>query len=409
MWLSESSRTGPGWGGPWAVRRTCGAPNTAFRGALDVRVIRLRALQRRRTREISMTFDAYYTLRPLIPRWMQIKVRRRIALRIHRRHRDRWPISEATAGLPPSWPGWPDGKRFAVVLTHDVEHHAGLARCEALAALEEERGLRAAFGFVPLRYETPERLRRTIADRGLEVMIHDLYHDGKLYPNLYNFAHRRETINGFLERWETRGFSSGSMHHNLPWISQLNIDYSVSTNDVDPFEPQACGLGRIFPCWVQSPDGEGRGFVEMPYTLPQDFTLFVLLGEQSNAIWRRKLDWIAARGGMALIKTHPDYMVFSNERKPVDGYPVELYTDLLDYLGERYGDEAWFAQPSEVARYWRGLRPADGESANTIAWRETLCASCRRAHAAGWLREFRPRHGVKTARETSPASEVVKD
>src|ERR1035438_6836677 len=90
------------------------------------------------------------------------------------------------------------------------------------------------------------------------------------------------------------------MHHNLPWICQLNIDYSISTYDVDPFEPQACGLGRIFPFWVQSPDGEGPGFVEMPYTLPQDFTLFVLLGERSTATWRRKLDWIAANGGMAL-------------------------------------------------------------------------------------------------------------
>jgi hypothetical protein len=97
-------------------------------------------------------------------------------------------------------------------------------------------------------------------------------------------------INEFLERWETRGFSSGAMHHNLAWISHLNIDYSHATYDVDPFEPQACGLGRIFPFWVQSPTADGNGFVEMPYTLPQDFTLFVLLGEQSNNIWRRKLD-----------------------------------------------------------------------------------------------------------------------
>jgi hypothetical protein len=139
---------------------------------------------------------------------------------------------------------------------------------------------------------------------------------------------------------------------------------------------------------VQSPNGEGRGFVEMPYTLPQDFTLFVLLGEQSNDIWRRKLDWIAAKGGMVLLKTHPDYMIFPTEGKRIDGYPIERYTALLDYIVERYGDEAWFAQPSEVARFWRSLRPASKE--NAIPFRETFCATCRQAHAEGWLSQNRP-------------------
>jgi peptidoglycan/xylan/chitin deacetylase (PgdA/CDA1 family) len=347
-----------------------------------------------------MKADLFYTLKPVVPRWMQIKVRRQMALRLQRRNHYCWPIAEPAGALPPGWPGWPDGKRFAVVLTHDVEMPSGVSRCEQLASLEEERGLRSAFGFVPLRYETPERLRRTLSERGHEVIVHDLYHDGKLFRNWRKFAERRGPINEFLQRWETRGFSSGAMLHNLPWISQLNIDYSISTYDVDPFEPQSCGSGRIFPYWVQSPDGEGHGFVELPYTLPQDFTLFILLGEQSNAIWRRKLDWIAAKGGMALIKTHPDYMVFPQERKRIDGYPVELYTDLLDYVSARYGDEAWFAQPSEVARYWRGLQLASKE--NAIAWRETFCASCRQAHADGWLSQSCP-HPQSPERESAPA------
>jgi len=274
------------------------------------------------------------------------------------------------------------------VLTHDVELQSGVSHCEYLASLEEKRGLRSAFGFVPLRYSTPDRLRCELANRGHEIMVHDLYHDGKLFRNWRKFSGRRAAVNEFLRRWDTRGFSSGSMYHNLPWISQLNIDYSISTYDVDPFEPQACGSGRIFPYWVQPPNQEAPGFVEMPYTLPQDFTLFVLLREQSNATWRRKLDWIAAKGGMALIKTHPDYMVFPKEAGRIDGYPVGLYTDLLDYITARYGDEAWFAQPSEVARYWRSLRPASRE--NAIAWRETFCASCRQAHADGWLSQSCP-------------------
>src|ERR1035437_5956107 len=152
--------------------------------------------------------------------------------------------------------------------------------------------------------------------------------------------------------------------------------------------PQACGMGRIFPYWVQSPNGQGRGFVEMPYTLPQDFTLFALLEEKTNAIWRRKLDWIAGKGGMALIKTHPDYMAFHGEDKRMERYPVELYTDLLDYIRSHYEGEYWLAQPSEMARFWRGLRPAENGNTNDITAAATFCASCKRAHAEGWLSHY---------------------
>ena len=347
----------------------------------------------------SMDINLYYSLKPLIPRRLQLTLRQRRASHQHR-NSHHWPISEDAGNPPPDWPGWPGGKRLAIVLTHDVEWAAGVAHCEQLARLNEEHGLRCTFGFVPLRYETPGRLRRALVERGHEVVVHDLYHDGKLFRSLPKFTEARNEINRYLQEWQTRGFSSGAMHHNLPWISQLNIDYSTSTYDVDPFEPQACGAGRIFPYWVQPPNGEGRGFVEMPYTMPQDFTLFILLQEQSNAIWRKKLDWIAAKGGMVLIKTHPDYMVFPNEPKRIDGYPVGLYADLLDYITKRYGDDAWFAQPSEVASYWRSLRL--GNNDNSIGWSETFCASCRQAHAEGWLRQGCPRVG-NLLRQAVPA------
>ena len=357
---------------------------------------------------VLVNFDFYYTVRPFIPRWIQIELRRRITAWQYRRNRQCWPVSELAGAPPPFWPGWPQGKRFAVVLTHDIERANGVKHCEALASLEEERGFRSAVAFVPLRYETPEPLRRSLAGRGFEIMVHDLYHDGKLFRNWHTLTDRRRSIDEFLHRWETRGFCTGAMQHNLPWISHLDIDYSVSTYDVDPFEPHACGLGRIFPCCVHAPDSKTRGFIEMPYTLPQDFTAFVLLLQESNAIWRRKLDWIASQGGMALIKTHPDYMVFPGERKRIDGYPVELYTDFLDYLARRYGDEAWFAQPSEVARFWRGLCPPKTGGGAAIPFRETFCRTCREAHAAGWLNHYPTRGALARPAEFAEIAEQRK-
>ena len=44
--------------------------------------------------------------------------------------------------------------------------------------------------------------------------------------------------------------------------------------------------------------------------MPQDHLLFVILQEKNIDIWKRKLDWIAEKGGMALLNTHSDYMSF---------------------------------------------------------------------------------------------------
>jgi hypothetical protein len=51
--------------------------------------------------------------------------------------------------VPPGWPGWPEGKRFGLVLTHDVESQKGLNRCRQLMELEMRSGVRSSFNFVP--------------------------------------------------------------------------------------------------------------------------------------------------------------------------------------------------------------------------------------------------------------------
>jgi hypothetical protein len=79
------------------------------------------------------------------------------------------------------------------------------------------------------------------------------------------------------------------MIRNLEWIHDLNIEYDASTFDTDPFEPQPEGVTTIFPFWIRG-NGDQNGYVELPYTLSQDFTLFILMGEKSREIWKRKLD-----------------------------------------------------------------------------------------------------------------------
>jgi hypothetical protein len=293
---------------------------------------------------------AYYLAKPALPAAVRLGMRRVYSTPLRRIHAQYWPIP-AACSLPIAWPGWPDGKQFAFVLSHDVEGQKGLAGSRTLAELEILLGFRSSFNFVPEgEYETPDELRGFLSQNGFEVGVHDLHHDGKLYRSRHSFMDAVPRINHYLKAWNASGFRSAFMRHDLEWIKQLDIRYDCSTFDYDPFEPQPDGMNTIFPFWVQRCDG--TGYVELPYTLAQDSTLFLVLCEKTNAIWKRKLDWVAERGGMAFVIVHPDYIAFDKRPRRTE-YSVSLYRDFLTYASERYGNSAWHATPAEVADFVR--------------------------------------------------------
>jgi hypothetical protein len=291
----------------------------------------------------------YYTFKPLIPRRLQILLRRKVVLQKLIRMKDIWPINNETGDPPQGWTGWPGQKKFAFILTHDVETAIGQKKCVQLMNLEMELGFRSSFNFVPVRYRVSEALRHLLKKNGFEIGVHGLNHDGKLYRSREIFLSRAVRINYFLKEWRSAGFRSPAMHHNLDWIHDLNVQYDASTFDTDPFEPQVDGVGTIFPFWVSN--NSNAGFIELPYTLPQDFTLFVLMKEPTINIWQKKLDWIAAKGGMALLITHPDYMCFANNNEGVDTYPVRRYKEFLNYVKTRYQGLYWHVLPEEIADF----------------------------------------------------------
>src|SRR5271170_520276 len=297
----------------------------------------------------------YYLLKPVLHWHLRVALRRRRAERRRRAFADVWPIDPRSGTAPPEWPGWPGGKRFAFILTHDVEGSKGVSRVEQLMNLELKYGFRSCFNFVPEgEYRVPDGVREMLERGGFEVGVHGLEHDGKLYGSKAKFAAKASRIREYLHRWNASGFRSPLMQHKLSWLHALGAEYDTSTFDTDPFEPEPDGMGTIFPFWVPGPNGSG--YVELPYTLVQDFTLFSVLREQNIDIWKRKLDWVVERGGMALLNTHPDYMCFGG--KPArNEFPVEQYEELLRYVHEKYEGDYWAATPREVSRYYKDKVP----------------------------------------------------
>jgi len=297
----------------------------------------------------------YYLLKPAIPWRLRMALRRIHANRLRRKHLTSWPIYELASRAPQGWPGWPGGKKFAFVLTHDVEGLQGLKRSRKLAAMDQALGFRSSFNFVPEgEYRVPDDLRAFLTQEKFEVGVHDLHHNGSLYRSHGIFKSQAKKINQYLRSWDAVGFRSGFMFHNLRWLQDLNVLYDASTFDTDPFEPQPDGVHTIFPFWVSGSDS--KGYVELPYTLPQDSTLFILLKERTTDVWTKKLEWIAAQGGMAMVNVHPDYINFDG-RTSSSEYSAELYESFLKHVLSRYRDSCWFALPREVAAYVSEFKP----------------------------------------------------
>ncbi len=319
----------------------------------------------------------YYSIKPFVPASARRTVRRWFASRKRSQVGGVWPILPGSERAPKGWRGWPNGKQFAFVLTHDVEGQKGVDKSQRLMEVEAELGFRSSFNFIPEgEYRVSSKLRETLRENGFEVGVHDLHHDGKLYSNREEFRQKAARINEYVAEWQAVGFRSGFMLHNLEWLHDLNVQYDASTFDTDPFEPQTDGAGTIFPFWVPAakegnPSREKRGYVELPYSLPQDSTLFLIFRERTPDMWLRKLDWVAQHGGMALVNVHPDYIQFPSERSSSATFPLEFYSGLLKYVRDRYAGSYWQPLAREVAEFY-----ANSEAGQSAAGtRELVVAS----------------------------------
>jgi hypothetical protein len=231
---------------------------------------------------------------------------------------------------------WPEGRRFAFVLTHDIEAAAGQGFVREVAALEERYGFRSAFNFVAEDYRVDESLMSELRARGFEVGVHGLKHDGRLFSSRKAFKERAMRINGYLKRWDAVGFRAPFTHRQPEWMQALQAEYDSSFFDTDPFETIPGGTMSVWPFAI------GR-FMELPMTLAQDHTLVSTLGERTPRLWMDKIDFIERHSGMALSVTHPDYL-----RQPEF---FSVYEKFLRAMSTRRG--YWHALPREVARWWK--------------------------------------------------------
>jgi peptidoglycan/xylan/chitin deacetylase (PgdA/CDA1 family) len=303
----------------------------------------------RRLKQAAMR--GYYRVRPVLPRRVQISLRRAFAVVQARATFPRWPFETAlhdfyrllfrlageVAGEPvPYLAPWPSPYTWTLVLTHDVEMTPGWEHMHLLRDIELERGYRSAWYLVPERdYRVDDQVVRELGERGFEVGVHGLHHDGRDLESRAVLEERLPAIRRWAERWSAVGFRSPATHRDWELMPLLGFDYDSSSFDTDPFEPQSGGSCTWLPFF-------NRDLVELPITLTMDHTAFVIL-RRDESLWIEKADFLRERGGAAVLITHPDYML--------DPARLDAYRRFLD----RYADDdaMWRALPRDVSAWWR--------------------------------------------------------
>lgn len=304
----------------------------------------------------SLLAAAYYGVRPLLPIGVRKHFQRLRLKGWDRISYPRWPVdrtvnelfellmvlsikSQRVDEIPFIW-FWPEGAPSSAILTHDVETARGRDLCSTLMDIDDAYGVKASFQVIPeKRYEVLPAFLDSITNRGFEIAVHDLNHDGRLYKNRQCFAERAAKINAYGRQWRTEGFRSAVLYRQQEWFDDLEFAYDMSVPNVAHLDPQRGGCCTVLPYFV------GR-LLEIPVTATQDYSLFHILQDYKTDLWKTQIDLIMEKHGLLSFIAHPDYATSGPERK--------VYEELLSHLVKLRQDRGvWITTPSEVNRWWR--------------------------------------------------------
>jgi hypothetical protein len=315
-----------------------------------------RAMGRTANKSSSLIRKLYYLTRPLL----SVRLRKHLQ-RIYLGDWEKipfphWPVdftveniqeqmlalameSKGVTKIPFIW-FWPKGALSCTSVTHDVEAAPGWDFCSELMDLDDSFGIKSSFQVIPEeRYPVSQERLDAMKERGFELNVHDLNHDGNLMTDREEFMRRAPEINRHGKSFGALGFRSAVLYRNIDWHHALDFSYDMSIPNVAHLDPQRGGCCTVFPFF------NGK-ILELPVTMTQDYSLFNILKDFSIDLWKRQISLIRERHGLMQMIIHPDYIMDDRSRS--------VYAQLLGYIADlRDRGETWIALPNEVASWWR--------------------------------------------------------
>jgi hypothetical protein len=181
---------------------------------------------------------------------------------------------------------------------------------------------------------------QTIRDRGFELNVHGLNHDGNLFRGRNKFLKTAEKINRYLEQYGALGFRSPVLYRNIDWFRDLNISYDMTVPNVARLEPQRGGCCTLMPYFLPG------DVLELPITTTEDYSMFHILGDYSTVLWKQQMSVILEAHGLMSFLAHPDYVSSGAARSAYKSLLVEIARMQAEH-------DVWVTLPREVARWWR--------------------------------------------------------
>lgn len=244
-------------------------------------------------------------------------------------------------------PLWPEGKKFAFCVTHDLESNDGFKDAGRLVNIDKASGFKACWNVVIELIESHRECIDKLRAAGCEIGCHGYNHDNKLaFLPEEKMRARLEKCANYINQYQMKGFRSPSLLRSPELMRQLAayFEFDSSYPDTDLFSEtgERNGCCEIRPFFI-------NGILELPITMPMDSSM-LFMGynhEEMFNIWLRKLDWLKQRNGMALVNLHC-HRPFSLKSKVYDAY-----ARLLEVVAK--DKDCWRASCGDIAAHWRKI------------------------------------------------------
>ena len=239
--------------------------------------------------------------------------------------RREFPIDDLADRLDPST----DEKRefwekdFGVIMTHDVDTRVGYQYgMKKFVEFERKEDMVSTFNIVPqsFEYDLSADVVKSLVDDGFDIGMHGLHHDGK-YAFLTEQEQRDRVEAAAAKARElgvpSLGYRAPLLHRTkkmIQYLTEAGYQWDSSFPDTDDSTVgyATTGSRTIFPFYPLYRDGaqwQRSQMLEIPVSMPQDWTLlyYYKLSEESMLrVWKKKMEYIKSKGGLAVFILHPD-------------------------------------------------------------------------------------------------------
>lgn len=206
------------------------------------------------------------------------------------------------------------GRRCFVILTHDIDSQEAANSIDELIEIEKKHKVKSCINILANKYDVSKFEK--FEKQGFEIGCHGWNHDGKLLQRLDRIRKAKKK----LKQFKIKGFRSPFLDRNDKMFEEVSKYFKYDSSVPNSHYPVRGGCCSVLPF------KKGK-LLEMPITVPQDYTLFNVLKlseEEAFKIWKYCFDEIIKRKGVICLVAHPESFNL--------GGHLELYDKMLIYL-----------------------------------------------------------------------------